>query len=215
MALTGMARFSVLLKGDDALETKVLDTVLDVGTRFPSLHDTCGCMLQSLVTADALLDILRESCAAGNGEKAFQVVRLLGRLLLEHRRDVAEAEYSAAVEELGKLIGNGKVERAVRLRALWLLGRLCDAAVAESLATVGKEDEDAMVRLMALWALRRCSPRKLGTIGSLPASTFPVDAATWSVAHQQAAALGEPDLEVQRFLSEYGMRTDENKEEPQ
>jgi hypothetical protein len=153
-----------------------------------------------LVDFDVALHLLRERGLAGDPSALHEAVGALGRFLLRDRGTDDAGLRAEAIDELTALLAHD--HPAVRLRALWFLGRLADGRAAPALLTAARTSDDRATRLMALWALERTDPvllRKEFT--PLPDDALAPTPETWRDAQRAAAESGEPDLEIQRFIS--------------
>ena len=160
-----------------------------------------GLIFSDLMTAQCALELIDEKAREKDCPSLFNLVSWLGQYVTERLNEPGNKEAGKGVAVLSGLT-TYRHSPDVRYRAIWFLGRFGHPAASDALLRAARRGPDAMTRLLALWALSRVAPRRLASeFEALPDELLAMTPAGWRASRRAAAALGERDLEVQRFIA--------------
>ncbi len=202
-ALEGLALLTH--HGADSVEHRqaILRAANVAETRFPEsdiVRHYAALLRTGLAQPQDYVVVLREALVADDVRGAHNALGWLGRHLIDGPEG-SRAVRAEAVDELAVLTSHP--DPALRLRALWFLGRIRERSTAIALLSLARYAPDRPTRLMSLWALSRTDPRMFrDEFPPMPADLLDVTPANWKLAHEYAMRLGEPDLEIQRFIAD-------------
>jgi hypothetical protein len=201
-ALQGLARLSHMVRADEGARLSVLRAANAAESRFGArqeIRNLASLLREGLAYLPDYVAIL-EDCARGDDAAAtHNALCWTGDRMLGGVQDSMVRE--RAMEAVARLVDSETA--ALRLRALWYLGCIADPFTAGLMAETARTHPDRATRLLAVWALWR-TDRKLfeETFQPMPAHLLTVTPSNWREVRDRAAALGEPDLEIQRLIAD-------------
>ncbi len=199
--LESLSGFLDVLKDDAEARLRVVRLVRDAERSYRSSVPVlryAGVFRHELENLPVALTLLQELRPTQDAPQLRPALCTVGDLLLEGQ-DTDDETRAAAVDALADLLTHA--DPAVRLSALWFLGRIADARTAPALLAAARARADRATRMLALWALERTDAGLLrAEFTPLPDDLLAVTPENWRDACRAAVEAGEPDLEIQRFI---------------